>query len=88
MCIRDRHNIDRLIEEYHCDPHQMYLAVAGGYMPVSYTHLTHHTHMVNFVDDTFNVPKARFKTLLEMMIHKRYSFQWHAFIRAQYLRCV
>ena len=26
------HNIDRLIEEYHCDPHQMYLAVAGGYM--------------------------------------------------------
>lgn len=46
---------------------------------------THHTHMVNFVDDTFNVPKARFKTLLEMMIHKRYSFQWHAFIRAQYL---
>ena len=24
------HNIDRLIEEYHCDPHQMYLAVAGG----------------------------------------------------------
>lgn len=46
---------------------------------------THHTHMVNFVDDTFNVPIERFKTLLEMMIHKRYSFQWHAFIRAQYL---
>jgi len=36
-----------------------------------------------FVDDTFNVPKNRFKQL--MTILKKYDFRWYAFIRCQYL---
>ena len=36
-----------------------------------------------FVDDTFNVPKNRFKQL--MTILKKYDFHWYAFIRCQFL---
>lgn len=34
-----------------------------------------------FIDDSFNVPKARFKELLKMMIEQKYDFKWHCFIR-------
>lgn len=40
---------------------------------------------VNFIDDTFNVPTQRFKDILRMMIKNRYKFNWHGFIRCQYL---
>ena len=36
-----------------------------------------------FVDDTFNVPKNRFKQL--MTIVKKHDFHWYAFIRCQFL---
>ena len=36
-----------------------------------------------FVDDTFNVPKKRFKQALTIL--KKYEFRWYAFIRCQYL---
>lgn len=37
---------------------------------------------VTFLDDTFNVPKARFKDILRMMIGNRYGFHWNCFYRA------
>jgi radical SAM PhpK family P-methyltransferase len=39
---------------------------------------------VYFIDDTFNVPLNRFKTLLRRMIKNRFQFRWHAQFRVQY----
>lgn len=36
-----------------------------------------------FIDDTFNVPKHRFKELLD--IFKDYDFEWFSFLRVQYV---
>lgn len=37
---------------------------------------------VTFLDDTFNVPKQRFKDILRMMIRNRYDFRWNCFYRS------
>lgn len=37
---------------------------------------------LTFLDDTFNVPKARFKDILRMMIRNNYGFRWNCFYRA------
>ncbi len=37
---------------------------------------------LTFLDDTFNVPKKRFKELLRMMIRKQYHFKWNSFYRS------
>jgi radical SAM PhpK family P-methyltransferase len=37
---------------------------------------------LTFIDDTFNVPKQRFKELLRMMIRKQYGFRWNSFYRS------
>jgi len=34
-----------------------------------------------FLDDTLNVPKERFKSILRMMIRNRYGFRWNCFFR-------
>jgi anaerobic magnesium-protoporphyrin IX monomethyl ester cyclase len=39
---------------------------------------------VQFIDDTFNVPKPRFNELLERMIAKRYPFRWFGNFRCQF----
>jgi len=39
---------------------------------------------VHFVDDTFNIPKDRFKALLQAMIKKKYRFKWHSYYRCQF----
>jgi anaerobic magnesium-protoporphyrin IX monomethyl ester cyclase len=36
---------------------------------------------LTFVDDTFNVPKQRFRELLRMMIRNNYGFKWNCFYR-------
>jgi radical SAM PhpK family P-methyltransferase len=36
---------------------------------------------VVFIDDTFNVPLARFKDLCRMMIAERYGFEWYSYFR-------
>lgn len=36
------------------------------------------------IDDTFNVPKKRFKDLLRMMIRNRYGFRWNSFFRCDH----
>lgn len=38
---------------------------------------------VQFIDDTFNVPRGRFKDILRMMIKNRYRFKWHSHLRCQ-----
>ncbi|MDT8999697.1 radical SAM protein [Paucibacter sp. APW11] len=38
------------------------------------------THIF-FVDATFNVPKKKFKDLMQLMIRKQYGFKWHCFFR-------
>lgn len=38
---------------------------------------------LDFIDDTFNIPKGRFKDLLRMMIRNKYEFKWYAFFKAQ-----
>ena len=37
---------------------------------------------LTFLDDTFNVPKARFKEILRMMIKNNYGFKWNSFYRS------
>jgi p-methyltransferase len=36
---------------------------------------------VVFIDDTFNVPLARFKDICRLFISKRYGFQWFSYFR-------
>jgi anaerobic magnesium-protoporphyrin IX monomethyl ester cyclase len=38
---------------------------------------------LDFIDDTFNIPKERFKDLLRMMIRNKYEFKWYCFFKAQ-----
>ncbi|MFF4013133.1 PhpK family radical SAM P-methyltransferase [Streptomyces sp. NPDC001717] len=39
---------------------------------------------VTFIDDTFNVPKVRFREILRMMIDKGYGFRWNSFYRSDH----
>lgn len=39
-------------------------------------------HTLTLLDDTFNVPKSRFKDILRMMIRNRYGFRWNSFYRS------
>ncbi len=39
---------------------------------------------LTILDDTFNVPRNRFKALLRMMIDKGYGLRWNAYFRADY----
>lgn len=39
---------------------------------------------LTFLDDTFNVPKRRFKDILKMMIRNRYGFRWNSFYRSDH----
>lgn len=39
---------------------------------------------LTFIDDTFNVPKGRFKELLRMMIRNNYGFKWNSFFRSDH----
>lgn len=39
---------------------------------------------LTFLDDTFNVPKGRFKEILRMMISKKYPFKWNSFYRCDH----
>lgn len=39
---------------------------------------------LTFIDDTFNVPKARFKEFLRMMIRNNYGFKWNCFYRSDH----
>lgn len=39
---------------------------------------------LTFLDDTFNVPKKRFKEILRMMIRKGYGFRWNSFYRSDH----
>jgi anaerobic magnesium-protoporphyrin IX monomethyl ester cyclase len=39
---------------------------------------------LTFLDDTFNVPKGRFKEILRMMIRNRYGFRWNSFYRSDH----
>lgn len=45
---------------------------------------TGHVTTLTFLDDTFNVPKGRFKELLKMMIRNRYGFRWNCLYRADH----
>jgi anaerobic magnesium-protoporphyrin IX monomethyl ester cyclase len=40
---------------------------------------------LSFIDDTFNVPKGRFKELLRMMIRKQYGFRWNSYLRSDHV---
>ena len=39
---------------------------------------------LTFIDDMFNVPKARFKEMLRMMIDNQYGFKWNCFYRSDH----
>jgi anaerobic magnesium-protoporphyrin IX monomethyl ester cyclase len=39
---------------------------------------------LTFLDDTFNVPKRRFRELLQMMIRNEYGFKWNSFYRSDH----
>jgi radical SAM PhpK family P-methyltransferase len=39
---------------------------------------------LSFIDDTFNVPKRRFREVLKMMIEREYGFKWNSFYRSDH----
>jgi len=39
---------------------------------------------LTFIDDTFNVPKERFRELMRMMIRNNYGFKWNSFYRSDH----
>lgn len=39
---------------------------------------------ISFIDDTFNVPKERFKEILRMMIKNGFEFKWNSHFRCQF----
>jgi anaerobic magnesium-protoporphyrin IX monomethyl ester cyclase len=39
---------------------------------------------LTFLDDTFNVPKARFREILKMMANNKYGFKWNSFYRSDH----
>lgn len=39
---------------------------------------------ITVLDDTFNVPKGRFKDILKMMIKNNYQFRWNSFYRCDH----
>jgi anaerobic magnesium-protoporphyrin IX monomethyl ester cyclase len=39
---------------------------------------------LTFLDDTFNVPKGRFKSILRLMIDRGYGFRWNSFYRCDH----
>jgi radical SAM PhpK family P-methyltransferase len=39
---------------------------------------------LTFIDDTFNVPKQRFKEMLQMMIRNKYEFKWNCNYRCDH----
>jgi anaerobic magnesium-protoporphyrin IX monomethyl ester cyclase len=39
---------------------------------------------LTFLDDTFNVPKKRFREILQMMIRNGYGFKWNSFYRSDH----
>jgi radical SAM PhpK family P-methyltransferase len=40
---------------------------------------------LHFIDDTFNVPVNRFKSILRMLVKNRYGFKWHSQLRCQFI---
>ncbi|MEU0744549.1 PhpK family radical SAM P-methyltransferase [Streptomyces sp. NPDC006134] len=43
-----------------------------------------HVNTITFIDDTFNVPKVRFREILRLMIDKGYGFRWNSFYRSDH----
>src|SRR5882724_5615265 len=39
---------------------------------------------LTFIDDTFNVPRDRFRDMLKMMIRNNYGFKWNSFYRSDH----
>jgi anaerobic magnesium-protoporphyrin IX monomethyl ester cyclase len=39
---------------------------------------------ITFIDDTFNVPKVRFRELCQLMIDKGYGFKWNCYYRSDH----
>ncbi|WP_417831811.1 PhpK family radical SAM P-methyltransferase [Terasakiella sp.] len=39
---------------------------------------------LTFLDDTFNVPKKRFREIMQLMIDKGYGFKWNSFYRSDH----
>jgi anaerobic magnesium-protoporphyrin IX monomethyl ester cyclase len=68
-------------------------ARAGNYTYMSIAHVEQELNALcdagevstlTFLDDTFNVPKKRFKELLKMMIRNKYGFRWNSYYRADH----
>lgn len=66
-----------------------YPTLAGAYVvstvdnvesQLKYLHSIGTTDLV-FVDDTFNIPRGRFRDILRMMIRNRFNFRWISFFR-------
>lgn len=44
----------------------------------------HAVSSINFIDDTFNFPPARFKEILKMLIREKIKFKWNSHFRCQF----
>lgn len=66
---------------------------AGKYTYLDVEHVGHELERIaaipsastiTFIDDTFNVPKVRFREILQMMIDREYKFKWNCFYRSDH----
>lgn len=66
---------------------------AGAYLYLGTEHVERELNAIRdigtvttltFIDDTFNVPKGRFKDLLRLMIKNKYGFKWNSFYRCDH----
>lgn len=63
-----------------------YVYLSPDLVEAELDHIKEHGSVTSltFVDDTFNVPKGRFKKVLRMMIEKQYGFRWNCFYRSDH----
>lgn len=58
----------------------MYMGVKNLEMNLDYIHSLGVRFLV-FIDDSLNIPLNRFKSILRLMIRKKYNFSWFSFFR-------
>ncbi len=63
---------------------------AGKWVPQEISGVEHELRQIQerssvrnlvFIDDTFNVPADRFKSILRMMISNKFTFRWYSYLR-------
>lgn len=61
-----------------------YLELADVERELDHIAQVRHANTITFIDDTLNVPKVRFREILQLMIDKQYGFRWNCYYRSDH----